>query len=152
MNDIEKWIHQKDAIPSVFEMDKAYVPGYNLDDENFRLAITNPRLLSLLTKRGCLQMDGTYKLLKLNCPIIVGSTSGMNRVIHGVIICISRHEAAADNEFVLNILISSCQRVNGSPFVFDSFITDAASSITAAFEKVLPGKIRNVCYFHANAE
>jgi hypothetical protein len=112
-------------------------------------------MLSRVEQNGTFHIDGTYKIVKYNFPLIVLGITDMERHFHPIAYMFTSHEQEQDYDHFFDSLLQKC---NSFGFKFEPkvFCSDASSAIVNSIEKRFcletSGHFSNcviiMCYFH----
>jgi hypothetical protein len=112
-------------------------------------------MLSRVEQNGMFHVDGTYKIIKYNFPLIVLGITDMERHFHPIAFMFTSHEQEQDYVHFFSSLLNEC-RLMGYKFEPKFFCTDASGAIANAiehhFSKSTSPHFSNcvviMCYFH----
>lgn len=145
--DVRNWLQKYSSSPC--DLDEPYCIDSKINNEILYAAFSTKRLIHLLKENRTLQVDATYKISRLGYPVLVAGISDISRRFHPIIISISKSEKTEDYIYLFDTIKMISSKVNDQEFKLDSFMGDAASCITAAFQQSFPGRARCVCWYHA---
>ena len=112
-------------------------------------------MLSRVEQNGMFHIDGTYKIIKYNFPLIVLGITDMERQFHPIAFMFTSHEQEQDYVHFLGSLLNEC-KLFGYKFEPKFFDTDSSGAIANAIEHHFSNStsphfsncVVIMCYFH----
>lgn len=100
---------------------------------SFRIFVTTPRLMTLVSDAKYIQADSTYKLIWSNFPVqVVGFTDADNS-FHPIGLGITTNEDEYNYNFIFNSIQVGLKRTGFNELANVALLADAADSITIYF-------------------
>lgn len=149
-SEIRTWCNDRIRIPQ--DEDEPYVldflilaDSYDVEEQDIKIVITTPRLLSLARKfMRLVQADATYKLIWQGYPYLLVGTSDANYVFHPFVAAVTKGESQSDFEFIFKAIKKGVPE--WKPTVL---LADGSEAITNGFTSVLGDpETRLMCFFH----
>ena len=116
----------------------------NVDDQDLKILISTPQLLSYTLKSSMVQTDGTFKMNWQGYPVILIGTSDKNNKFHPFALAVLKGETTDDYAFVFRSM-----KLHVSDWSPKMLLADGSDAITAAFEQEcgIPD-VRIMCFYH----
>lgn len=146
--DINNYLETVLSFPE--DEDEAFCINTIISETEFYAAFSSKRLIRLIKNCTCLQTEATYKISRLNFPILIAGISDNRRRFHPLIIAITQSEKKEDYVRLFDSLKMCIDKLNLGQINIESGMGDAAESITAAFECSFPGIKRTYCWYHVS--
>ena len=91
-------------------------------------------MLSRVEQNGTFHIDGTYKIVKYNFPLIVLGITDMERQFHPIAFMFTSHEQEQDYDHFFDCILQKCHSF-GFKFEPKVFCNDESSAIVYSIEK-----------------
>ncbi|CAF4405991.1 unnamed protein product [Rotaria sp. Silwood2] len=119
------------------------------DGNQFRIFISSIRLLNSISMSSHVCSDATYKLVWQGFPVLIVSTTDLNKAFHSFGLAICSDEKTKDFEFIFNCIQIGLKKINKDLLKPTALICDAADSIKNGFKNVFGNSYnQTMCWAH----
>lgn len=129
-----------------------FVLNYNVDydQETFKFCVTSKLLLKKHINVKHIHVDATYKLVWQGFPVLLVGTTDAAKQFHIICISVSTGETCSDFKWIFKSLQEKYLSFYGTEFSPNILISDAAASISKAFQNVFKDDELTcvTCWFH----
>lgn len=150
MAGLKDWVESKSNIPDnddeLFTVSTWSITPQKID---FKIFFTTKRLISFTARANHIAADETYKLTRLNFPLLMCGTTDKNRSYHPFGVMLSKHETHEEFAFMFDTVKKLSKDLYDQEFDVHILLADAAMAITNGFLSVF-GYLdkRIVCWAH----